>query len=180
MPPDPARIGYAYRYAQGKVAHEKQAVPAGLSVSQRDEWVRGWLLADQDQAVGRPSRLPVEAPPVAPVEEAPPVPPAPAPEPEPVAAPPVAPSEPRIVKAKVRAPEPAPEAPKVILANKAPPVVKPAPWLLLRVHRDDTGFRVESEGSDATLPGNGVDALTQAIDVHVRLRLGPDEEDWTK
>ncbi len=164
MAAHPSRIGYLYRYAQGRQAASTQAVPPDLSPDDRAAWVRGWQAADQDHAAGRPARI-------RPPEPAPEAPPAPEP-------PMPAPQEPRMVKARVAPAEAPPAAPAVVLANRAPPPERPPPWLLLRVHRDEWGFRVESEGSDATLPGNSVAALTQAIDVHVRLRLGPDDEVW--
>lgn len=180
MAAHPSRIGYLYRYAQGRHAASAQAIP-DLAPDDKAAWVRGWQAADHDQREGRPPRVTpppvvVELPP--PPEASPPEPEAPPEAPAPTAA--QAPQEPRIVKAKVKAADPPPGPPAVILANKAPPIEKPPPWLLLRVHREEWGFRIESEGSDATLPGNGVDALTQAIDVHVRLRLGPDESEWTR
>ncbi len=192
MAEDPARIGYVYRFVQGKAALPQQTVPSTLTPAERAAWVRGWQTADQDRTAGRPSRIPLPPPPEPPkpVVKAP-EPPAPSPEPPPTEEPekpavvaeaptPELSREPRIVKAKVRAVEPPPAAPAVVLANSAPPIEPAPPWLLLRVYRDDTGFRIESVGSDAVLPGNGIDALAAALKLHVRLRLGPNEDEWKR
>jgi hypothetical protein len=182
------REGYLYRFAQGPALATRQAAPRGLTPEALREWAQGWSAADKDLAQGIPARFPLPPPAPAPDEEPEPDPlvaPRPPPDPEPEPEPPPKPRRaPQVVKAKPkpRPPTPAPPAPPTAPSEPPPTPRSPLPepprppaWLVLRVHRDEGGYRVESEGSDVEVPGASLSTLLASLAVHLRVRLGPDD-----
>ncbi len=178
MTPPAYREGYLYRYAQGPTPQGKQVPPRGVPRETTIAWAQGWTAAHDDHAKGTPSRFPLPPPVLAPVAAPePPSEPARPPrmlDPEPEAPEAPKPAGPRVVSV-VKRPgiEAAPRTPRVVPVE-APESVREGIWLTVRIRREGSMFRVESEGADEELQGNALPALLVQVNMHLAGRFGCD------